>query len=464
MISVQLYILKVYVFNLSEIQKAQFDELLSFDIQAEEGRLTTDGWQPPIGISTRVCLGRREGAAYSAPAGLFSIIIAFLQSRGIPHQAHDMRERPQLGCPDVGPPSLFSYQQDAADHAVRMGSGVIVMPPRAGKTRVGIEMVRQISLPTAWLAPTTNIVTQTVRAFDAVFGKNYAVALKGSKWQELTHVNCIVMTAATATNLPPEFWKTRQSLFVDEFHHAASKQYHALWAHTGHIYFRFGLTGTFFRSTQMLNGRPVSDEMLMQALISQVIYRVTPKMMLDAKRLTPLKTAIMPMECPPMKFVSTASRAHEREGIWQHEHRNSLVAWCAAIMHSRGLRVLVIVDTKTQADAIHELLKTFVKPHPEKRDFEIIETVSTNRPPQVCQAVIDSFAHGGAVEILIGTTMIGEGTDIPECDAMVYARGKSAEVSHTQALYPLSSTWPTRITMFYDATRRSEKRRTEARK
>ena len=64
-----------------------------------------------------------------------------------------------------------------------------------------------------------------------------------------------------------------------------------------------------------------------------------------------------------------------------------------------------------------------------------MEFLSTDRPRRVQQGVIDSFLAGQEVKILIGTTILGEGVDLPAADALVYARAEKAEVSLTQAVY-----------------------------
>jgi superfamily II DNA or RNA helicase len=37
-------------------------------------------------------------------------------------------------------------------------------------------------------------------------------------------------------------------IFVDEFHHASAKQYRDVFKHCAHVFYRYGMTGTFFRS------------------------------------------------------------------------------------------------------------------------------------------------------------------------------------------------------------------------
>jgi superfamily II DNA or RNA helicase len=409
--------------------------------EASQGGQCWDGW-------IRLTKWPTQGPGL-ALTGLLPTILEIVRQSGFPHRVEDLRERPEPGCPDTGPLDLFPYQREAADLAVREGRGVLDMPPRSGKTRVGIEITRQISLPTLWIAPTTNIVNQTVRAFDAQLGRNYAVALKGaSTWRDQTHVPVIVCTAATAALLPAEFFLTRKVLFFDEFHHGASQQYHAIAMKCRHIFYRYGMSGTFFRSTQRVNGQIVNDELSLHAILSKVIYKVDTRTLVDAKRLVPLSVVFLPVIAPKLKsFTGMFNVGVGRHGIYQHEYRNRLVAWAAATLHAKGRRTLVLVATKEQGYAVRSAVQELIGKHQTQTQFAKVEFVSTDRPPHVCQKIIDAFTNSDEVQVLVGTSMVGEGTDVPSCDALVYARGEKAEVSHTQAMY--------RVGTAYDGKRRA---------
>ena len=48
---------------------------------------------------------------------------------------------------------------------------------------------------------------------------------------------------------------------------------------------------------------------------------------------------------------------------------------------------------------------------------------------------MDSFETSDEVKVLIGTSILGEGVDIPTADALVYAKGEKAEVTLVQNSY-----------------------------
>ena len=107
----------------------------------------------------------------------------------------------------------------------------------------------------------------------------------------------------------------------------------------------------------------------------------------------------------------------------------------ALTLHTLGRRVLILVGTKSQGRALQGALRQCLPLPPPGAEYESVEFLSTDRKRGVQQGVIDSFLAGQEVKILIGTTILSEGVDLPGADALVYARGEKAEVSLTQAVY-----------------------------
>jgi superfamily II DNA or RNA helicase len=53
--------------------------------------------------------------------------------------------------------------------------------------------------------------------------------------------------------------------------------------------------------------------------------------------------------------------------------------------------------------------------------------------------ILESFEQGQEVKILIGTSLLGEGVDLPTTDALVYAKGEKAEVTLTQNMFRVAT-------------------------
>lgn len=210
---------------------------------------------------------------------------------------------------------------------------------------------------------------------------------------------------------------------------SASKTYTKdIFPKLDHVFYRYGMTGTHFRSGD--------DAMAMHALLSETIYRLSPLELLQRGHLVPTHVCFVPVGSPRLRGVGrTFHGGFGTAGVHEHEDRTRMAVEAALSLHTLGRRVMVLVGTKSQGRAIQGALRQCLPLPPPAAEFEAVEFLSTDRPRRVQQGVIDSFLTSQEVKILIGTTILGEGVDLPAADALVYARGEKAEVSLTQAVY-----------------------------
>jgi superfamily II DNA or RNA helicase len=375
------------------------------------------------------------------PTGLLGRAQNLAQNMGYEVELKDGRERPLEDVPDREAIPLRDYQEMAVSEALRAGRGVLDMPPRSGKTRTMCELHRSLSLKTVWIAPTDRIVKQTVATLEGFFGKHYVTHLVGSKADNVNQAaNCRVVccTAATAGALPAEFYQSREMLVVDEWHHGASKTYQRIFDLCDHIYFRFGMTGTFFRSGE--------DEMAMHALLSHTIFKVDAKDLEERGYLVPTNVVFVPVDGrvpkPPPRYDAegnvkeeTFQTRYARPGVWDHERRNQLVTMSAILLQQTGRKVLVLVAAKTQGRLLKEMIGAYLPRKAKGAQYDKVEFISTDIQRDTQTRMIDAFLESEEINVLIGTSILGEGVDLPVADALVYARGEKAEVSLTQNAY-----------------------------
>jgi len=367
------------------------------------------------------------------PTGLVPRLTRICKKLGYEVHIEDRRQRPQEGFPEHSKNGVIvdrDYQLEAVKSAVKLGRGVLDMPPRSGKTRTMIEIHRQFSLPTLWIAPTVRIVDQTAKVITEFFGKNY-VANVGDKLglEVLKNSRIVICTASAAIKLSEEIYATREMLIVDEWHHGAAKTYTKdVFPKCDHIYFRFGMTGTHFRSGE--------DALAMHGLLSDVIYKVSTPFLLQRGFLVPTKVAFIPMPAyPKVRGVGkTFASGHGKHGIHVHKGRNQLVTHAAFYLNKMGRKVLILVGTKAQGYMIQKMLSQFILNDTGNSGYEFqpVEFLSTDVPRHKQARILDSYLSNQEVQVLIGTSLLGEGVDLPYVDALVYARGEKAEVSLRQ--------------------------------
>lgn len=369
------------------------------------------------------------------PSGLLDTVRAACQRHGYSTQTVDERVRPEPGFPETKPKWFKprQYQKDAIESALKAGYGIIDSPPRSGKTLLMMEIHRSIALPSVWVVPTDRIAKQTIATAEKFFGKHYAVHQVGRGAQEkLLSKNLVICTAATANGLEDTFWKSREMLIVDEFHHVPAKTWREIMMKKcEHIYHRYGMTGTHFRSGD--------DGLAMHALLSNVVYQITSTQLVDLGYLVPTDIMFLPVTSKRVQVPGsnqTFIGGHGKYGIHEHEHRNDLVAYAAALLAQAGKKVLVLVGTKAQGWKVLNKVRALLPGKASGAEFDKAEFVSTDLGRGKIDRILDSYVLvPDEVQVLIGTSLVGEGVDLPSADALVYARGEKAEVGLMQSSY-----------------------------
>lgn len=370
------------------------------------------------------------------PTGLRDIALGVAHHFGFQPIVNDLRQAPE---PDpyfldryAEPIPLWAHQEACASAMVSSFDGVAEMPPRAGKTRTMFEVVRRLGLRTLWVAPTSSIVDQTIKAGRAFFDDHDVIQVASASQNDAREALITVCTAATVFRLKPEFFASRQMLVCDEAHHyLASKGWGSfLIKSTPHIAHRKGMTGTFFRSS--------GDDLSMHAFLSRTLFRISSSELEAGGYLVPCYATFVGLERPKVRTKGrtfNAPNGHGTLGIAKHGFRNDVVASVAKHLSNTGRTVLILVWTKQQGYEIQKRLEPMFPAASPTQTVKPVEFVSTDRPKHVIRDVLDSFREHGNVRVLIGTSMVGEGTDLPPADALVYAAGGKAAVALTQAWY-----------------------------
>lgn len=366
----------------------------------------------------------------SLPSGLRYKAFEALDKAGVPYEIEDVREQP--GEPlfefDVNIP-LFDYQQEASKALLSEGDCVLVAAPRAGKTRTGFSVIKELGLPTIWIAPTSGIVKQTIKSAHEFFPKDQVVQVATKNWRQSLDKFLCVTTSAGMMKLPKEFWESREVLLVDEVHHFVDK---GAWVkylkkHTGHIYHRKGMSGTFFRSS--------GEDVALHAFLSHVAYEINTQKLMDKGRLTKTRIAHLELKGPKLErdFDGyTGKGGLQWKGIVDYEPRNRAIIDLSVLFANRGRKVLILVASKPQGRALLRRINEVLPSSPYSEASAVF--VSTDTTKKKIEGAFESFREGDT-QVLIGTSLVGEGIDLPSADCLIYATGGKAAVSYVQALF-----------------------------
>ena len=341
------------------------------------------------------------------------------QGYHVPCEVHDRRKRP------IDQHPLFSvqakwrpYQDIIHKIIVREGVGIIDAPPRSGKTFMAARAIDTFAVPTLYIAPTVTIVSQTYKVLLNYFGEDLVARLDGAAHPSQKDISkmIVVATASSAVRQKKEFYDTRDLIIVDEAHHTAAESYHKINKLADNIYYRLCFTGTYWRTG--------NDGLAMEALCAQVLHRLEIADLIPEYLVQPFVYYI-PFRDKPVRGKDW--REAYVNGIVECDARNALVCSTANQLVDNGIPTIVLVQRRAHADFLGEII-------PNSRVAKGGEGILTSN-------TINKFL-GGDFFCLIGTSVIGEGVDLPNAAAVVYASGGGDSVHLMQSYFRPFTAFP----------------------
>jgi superfamily II DNA or RNA helicase len=353
------------------------------------------------------------------------------QGYHVPCEVFDRRKRPGDQYPLFSVRAKWRPYQDIIHKVVmREGVGVVDAPPRSGKTLMAARAIDTLAVPTLYIAPTVAIVRQTFDILLSYFGNDMVARLDGTAHPSEKDISkmIVVATAPSALKQAKEFYDTRELLIIDEFHHAAAETYHAINKLAENIYYRLCFTGTHWRTG--------GDRLAMEAICSLVLHRLEIADLIPEYLVQPFIYYI-PFRGRPIRAQDWMEAY--MGGIVENEERNIMVANVAKQMLDNNIPTIVLVKRRAHADYLGEIIPDSVV----AKGGEGILTSNT----------IKKYL-GGEFFCLIGTSVIGEGVDLPNAAALIYASGGGDSVHLMQSYFRPFTAHPSkqwgRVYDFYD--------------
>ncbi len=201
------------------------------------------------------------------------------------------------------------------------------------------------------------------------------------------------------------------ALFVDEIHHAGSKSYTDLLHEISHIYYRFGFTGTFLRND--------SKSLDMWGFLSNKLYSYKASKAIQEGYLTPTKLKIWDVKGKrhqnyQKEYTANYCGNPEMLGIIQE-----------ILLNNSEDQILILVKQKDKSGKIiHEFLNTLNIDN---------RYISGDDKKEDISSTISDF-NDKKFNVLIGSSVIGEGIDVRSTDHLIMAQGGKSEIVIVQAV------------------------------
>lgn len=337
------------------------------------------------------------------PTGLLKRVLNFFKKQQIKFEIQDVRKKTGKKItliPKKKLPPLRDYQKQAVEIFLKKERGILNLATGTGKTMIATKIIEELKVQTLFVCPNTVIMHQTAKIFKDFFGENKVGLYYGKQKQIARPI--VVSCVSSLKNASEKEFSDFGLLILDEFHHISASQYLELnkekWKN---IYYKLGLTATMMRAD--------GAEMQMEGVLDEIIFKMDAKEAIKQGFLT-----------EPHFFLNRIKHTYQKIRQWhkiykvhivQNETRNDLIAEKAISCQNKNLSILILVKEVDHGKILSEKIPNSVFIHGNTDERE---------------ELIQKFREG-KIKTVIGTSIFGEGSDIPIIDVLINAQACKAE-------------------------------------
>ena len=335
---------------------------------------------------------------------------------------------------------LREEQVLAIQKAMNYKRGILQLPTGSGKTEIMCSLIASLKscinyTPTTLiLEPTINLVNSTIKRFQKY---NISVCSYSSNRSIKKFTVNISHPSSLCNDLEknPDLLKDVSVVLCDEAHHLKASSYQTPLQSATNSNIVIGLSASAITQEHVgfTDIRDYSiNETYVIALTGPLLMNITTSKMVGDRLAMPI---LFMLKCVHWNPLPSNDPSNWREVVDFHlesEDRNKLIVQASSVFCSKGRKILILVNTIRWAQ---NLLKLFfevginVGASYGGGYFESFDGKSFNED----KSIIDSFIKG-ELNILIGTTHLYEGADIPNLDVIVLGFGGDGERTQIQGV------------------------------
>lgn len=325
--------------------------------------------------------------------------------------------------------SLRPFQQEAIETLLTAKQGGVEIATGLGKTLIALHIVKQLGLSTVILTPSLSIAEQFYRQFLECFGSRYVGGYfgkfkNGKKLITVTVAQSLRKIDSSHSSFSK--FSTKKILIADESHMYATKTLAQLcFGLFKNIPYRF-----FFSATQMRND---GTDLLLESITGKILMNMDVQQGVELGFLA--KPEFYLFQIPSERwFDSKDPNELTREHLYYNPLVNQKAVQCAERFLSQGKSVLILIDEIKQFQKLysslrhHKPLFAYGSTYNEALTYLPKEYSQSNTTELVAQF------NAGHRKLLIGTSCISQGTDLPAVNAIIYLQGNKSEIMVKQAV------------------------------
>jgi superfamily II DNA or RNA helicase len=317
----------------------------------------------------------------------------------------------------------YDYQMQTVVKLLDKGRMIAQIATGGGKSRISRLAYRRIGRNTMFLTTRGILMHQMKDAFEEM-GERVGVIGDG----EFSPINgfnvAMVQSIAAMLKDPARSERIKKILsyfefiILEEAHEISGNGYYEILNLCTNAQYRLALTATPFMKT---NGEA---NMRLHAAVGGLGIRVTEKTLIDRGILAKPYFKFAVCEKPRLLYKTTAWQSAYRIGIAENESRNKIIVFEVARVAKHKLTSMVLVQHKSHGDKLNEMFKKVGI----RSEFIFGEHSKAERSTAI------EKLKSGQLDVLIGSTILDVGVDVPAVFMVVLAGGGKAEEALRQRI------------------------------
>jgi superfamily II DNA or RNA helicase len=370
-------------------------------------------------------LFRKRTGAF--PTGLVPAVQEALQGVGEPFQIVDHRQAPKASQAGFGLLGVtfdypYDYQLDACEKMIEKKQGILDIATNGGKTEIACAVTQYLRLKTLFIVTTKELLYQGRDRFMDRLGvtKDQIGIVGDGIWEPGTWVTVALLDTLESRRNTPEcmtLLKEAEVMFIDECHHTGSETWYTICT-LCNAYYRFGMSGTPLDRTDGANLRLV-------AATGDVIVSISNKFLVE-RGVSAKGHIIFDSITEPMLKKGIRYPTAYKQGVVENPQMLRKVIDWTKVFNEVGLGTLILVEEIQHGRLIDDALWTdtdgvFI-PH---------QFIYGDEDSDVRKKALADFAHGN-LPVLIASTILDEGVDVPTIDALIVAGSRKSRIRTMQ--------------------------------
>lgn len=413
--------------------KLLVQSILSYKVEGAEHTLKfkTSSWN---GRSSFL-----DFASGTFPSGFSYLVQSHLSRRG--YTVRHLKQRlPEPNGPEefwkfskFGRDPRYDYQVDVVDQLIKYGQIIAMIATGGGKSLVTTYAFARIQRPTLFLTTRAVLMYQMKDSIEEALKIKVSV-LGDGHWGHINSsgTSCIKqfsvgMVQTLASRLKDEATRDQTISLLEKFelvigeeaHEVSGSSYTDIMKHCKNANYRLALTATpFMKDDEEANMR-------LMASFGPVAVKVSEKELIEKGILAKPYFKYVDLHKKPEKMSrNTPWQPAYRIGIVDNDERNALIVEEVVRAARHSLTALVLVQQVKHGDKLEEMLS--------EKGLKISFIRGENDQIERKKALTD--LSSGILNVVIGTSILEVGVDVPSIGLIVLAGGGKAQVALRQRI------------------------------